>query len=412
MAVRHLLVAPLAALATTAAAQAQTSFGTSCAGASGVTPELAVVGAVQSGQPWTLEVTAAGGIGLGYLLVGFSNTSASVLGGVPLPLDLGGFFGDPLWSGCELTIDPSYLILPYTFDPNANGGTWSVDFQGFSSGSIYLQALNIDPDFATSLAGVSSGLFVTSSKQSVSGLIPIPPGTFEMGSNAPIGAPYFSSSNERPVRPVTISQPFWISSCEVTQAEYEALMGSNPSAHTGPDRPVERVSWFDAVAYCQALTAQAALLGSLPAGYEYRLPTEAEWEYACRAGTTREFNLGDELLCSDAWFSTTFHPTPGSTPCSNPSGTTDVATYSANAWSLHDMHGNVWEWCLDSFAPYSPGPQSDPFVTGVSGTRVLRGGTWNGASYLCRSAYRGLADPTTASSNMGFRVVLAPALVP
>jgi len=139
-----LLLAPLAALALPAVAAAQTSFGTSCAGASGVTPELSVTGVVQSGQPWTLEVTAPGGMGLGYLLVGFSNTSASALGGVPLPLDLGAYFGDPLWVGCELAIDPGYLILPYTFDPNASGGTWTQNVPGFDTGQLYLQALNVD----------------------------------------------------------------------------------------------------------------------------------------------------------------------------------------------------------------------------------------------------------------------------
>ncbi|QDU85604.1 Serine/threonine-protein kinase pkn1 [Planctomycetes bacterium Pla163] len=407
-----LLLVALAALALpTLPAQAQTSFGTSCAGASGVTPELSIIGPVQSGQPWTLEVTAPGGLGLGYLLVGFSNTSASALGGVPLPLDLGAFFADPLWGGCELAIDPSYQFLPYTFDPNANGGLWSKNFPGFDTGQLYLQALNIDADFTTRIAGVSQGMLVSSVSQFVPGMVPIAPGTFDMGSNAPSGAPYFGSSVEQPVHSVTISQPFWMGQHEVTQAEYEALMGSNPAFYLGANRPVERVTWFDAVAYCQALTAQESALGNVPAGYEYRLPTEAEWEYACRAGTTTEFNVGDELFCSDARFDATYHPTGNFSSCGNPPGTVDVGSYAPNAWGLFDMQGNVWEWCLDSFASYPAGPVTDPFVTGGS-LRVYRGGSWNGTSGNCRSADRDGTGPGFPGFDVGFRVVLAPVLVP
>ncbi|WP_419186257.1 formylglycine-generating enzyme family protein [Rohdeia mirabilis] len=405
------MLAALAALAlSTLPAQAQTTFGTSCAGASGVTPTLSVSGVVQSGQPWTLEVTAPGGIGFGYLLVGFSNTTASALGGVPLPFDLGTLFTDPLWSGCDLTIDPNFLTLPYTFDPNANGGLWTKNFQGFSGGQLYVQAINIDADFVTRIAGVSQGMIVGGGdSQLIPGMKLIPPGTFEMGSNAPGGDPYYGQAIEQPVHSVTISYPFWMGQREVTQAEYEALTGLNPSASVGPNRPVERVSWNEARAYCLSLTAFESAAGNLPAGYEYRLPTEAEWEYACRAGTTTEYNVGIALSCAQAFFQ--FPKTNQFPSCGNPSGTANVGSYAPNAWGLFDMHGNVHEWCLDSFTWYSAGDVTDPFVTGWA-DRVYRGGTWFNQASDCRSAARNGWSSTGLSNGIGFRVVLAPVLVP
>jgi formylglycine-generating enzyme required for sulfatase activity len=405
------ILAPLVLASTLFATgvHAQTLFGTSCAGASGVTPTLAVSGTVKSGQDWTLEVTAPGGIGFGYLLIGFSNTTASAFGGLPLPIDLGMFFADPLWSGCSLNVDPNYALQPYLFDPNTNGGLATFTFPGWDIGTVYMQAVNIDADFVTRIAGVSQGLAVR--RTAPAGMVRIEPGTFEMGSNAAGGTPYFNNSNQQPVHTVTISSPFWMGQHEVTQAEYQAVMGSNPSFFVGASRPVETVSWNDALAYCVALTAAESLAGNVPTGYEYRLSTEAEWEYACRAGTTTEFNLGAELLCPDARFSGTFHPTLTLTSCGNPNGTVDVGSYAPNAWGLYDMHGNVLEWCLDSYATYSAAPVTDPFVTGIA-SRVLRGGNWGRNSNLCRSAVRDGGNPGGAVSSIGFRVVLAPVLVP
>jgi formylglycine-generating enzyme required for sulfatase activity len=399
----------LVASAFTSTLEAQTLFGSGCAGASGVTPTLAVNGTVKSGSTWTLEVTAPGGIGLGYLAIGFSNTTASAFGGLPLPLDLGGFFGDPLWSGCSLHVDPSYALQLYAFDPNSNGGLSTFTFPGFDFGVVYIQAVNIDADFVTRIAGVSQGLAVR--RTAPAGMVAIAPGTFTMGSNAPGGAPYFDGSNNNLEHSVTISYPFWMAEHEVTQAEYSALMGNNPSLYVGPNRPVERVSWNTARAFCTALTVQETLAGNVPAGYEYRLPTEAEWEYACRAGTTTEFNVGAALLCGDAWFSETYHPTNSIVSCRNLTGTLDVGSYAPNAWGLYDMHGNVWEWCLDSFLNYSAVPVTDPFISGAPG-RVHRGGGWSGRSDDCQSARRRSTSPDNAFSYFGFRVVLAPALVP
>jgi formylglycine-generating enzyme required for sulfatase activity len=388
-------------------ADAQTQFGTSCAGASGVTPTLAVSGVVKSGQNWTLEVTAPGGIGLGYLAIGFSNTSASAFGGLPLPLDLGGFFGDPLWSGCSLNVDPSYALAPYFFDPNNNGGLATFTFPGFDFGTVHMQAVNIDADFATRIAGVSQGLAVR--RTAPVGMVAIAPGTFSMGSNAAGSAPYFGPIG--PVHTVTLSAPFWMGEREVTQAEFEAVMGFVPSAFLGASLPVENVTWFDAWAYCSALTALETLAGNVPAGYEYRLPTEAEWEYACRAGTTTEFNTGADLLCADARISSTYHPANVLTSCSSPSGTAIGGGYAPNAWGLYDMHGNVTEWCLDTFANYDAAPATNPVVTGGA-FRVVRGGSWLTNSVNCRSAYRSSIAPSNISPTIGFRVVLAPIVTP
>jgi formylglycine-generating enzyme required for sulfatase activity len=386
-------------------ADAQAVFGTGCAGASGVTPTLAVSGVVKSGQNWTLEVTAPGGIGLGYLAIGFSNTSASAFGGLPLPLDLGGFFGDPLWNGCSLNVDTTYALQPYTFDPNLNGGVATFTFPGWSFGTVYIQAINIDADFVTRIAGVSRGVEVRSLPN---GMVAIAPGTFSMGSDAASGAPYFDGQLDNVVHTVTLSYPFWMSEHEVTQARYELLMGFNPSISGTPNHPVDHVSWSDARLYCALLTFVETIAGNVPVGYEYRLPTEAEWEYACRAGTTTEFNVGDGLLCSDARFSSTYHPTQ--THCGQ-TGTVEVGSYAPNAWGLHDMHGNVSEWCLDSYHSYDAAPVTDPFVS-LGSLRAIRGGGRQDPSYRCRSAYRAANGPNVMGISYGFRVVLGPVLVP
>ena len=238
-------------------------------------------------------------------------------------------------------------------------------------------------------------------------MVAIAPGTFQMGSTA-------GNSNEQPVHQVTLSAPFWMGKHEVTQAQYQAVVGSNPSYFQGasapnaPQRPVETVSWNDAVAYCQALTATEQAAGRVPAGYQYRLPTEAEWEYCCRAGTTTEWHTGTTLSTSQANFqgalaNATY--TAGQTAV--------VGSYAPNAFGLHDMHGNVWEWCLDSLATYAPGPVTDPFVTGGA-NRVIRGGSWGSflTAAFCRSAIRYYYTPGYTNNFIGFRVVLAPVLVP
>jgi formylglycine-generating enzyme required for sulfatase activity len=139
----------------------------------------------------------------------------------------------------------------------------------------------------------------------------------------------------------------------------------------------------------------------VPPGYQYRLPTEAEWEYCCRAGAATEWNAGTSLSTSQA----NFQGALGQSAV--------VGSYAPNAFGLHDMHGNVWEWCIDSYAAYTPGPVTDPFVTGGA-NRVFRGGSWVSGltAFYCRSAIRYFNSPGSTSFLVGFRVVLAPVLVP
>lgn len=273
---------------------------------------------------------------------------------------------------------------------------------GSVSGVVSLAAaLPVDAGFVTTLLQGSAS-FVCD-KLPVPEMVSIAAGTFQMGSTASFP---LASVAEGPVHAVTITQPFWMGKFEVTQAEYRAAMGNVPSAFLGANRPVETVSWSQALAYCAALTAQEAAAGRLPAGYEYRLPTEAEWEYCCRAGTTTEWNVGASLACSQANF---YDENTGSFCVQE---TADVGSYAANGWGLHDMHGNVYEWCLDSWdgsANYPASAVADPFVT--SGFyRVFRGGSWFYYSTYCRSAHRSGFFPEFTYHFLGFRVVCAPVL--
>lgn len=232
------------------------------------------------------------------------------------------------------------------------------------------------------------------------GMAWIEPGTFILGS--PESDPD-SFADERPQTAVTLTKGFWMGVHEVTQAEYLAVTGSNPSFFTGDlNRPVEQVSWNSAVAYCALLTASERAAGHIPADWGYRLPTEAEWEYACRAGArTARFGYGDDMsftaLTNYAWY----HDNSGQT-------THPVEQKLANPWGLMDMHGNVEEWCNDWYAKYPGGSVTDPTGPDHGIWRVFRGGSWTGGSRGCRSARRdndGLPDLT--DRRIGFRVVLS-----
>ncbi len=273
---------------------------------------------------------------------------------------------------------------------------------------LYAQGWFRDPG-AAKQTNLSDGLrFVLS--DGPPRMVPIPAGTFQMGSDAPSGPPYLVTPDEQPSHLVTISYRYWMSETEVTQAQYVELMGTNPSQFPGASNPVELVSWIEAQAYCAALTAQQSALGNVPPGHEYRLPTEAEWEYACRAGTTTEFNVGADLFCSQAKFQYSLHSNSACFQWGGPGASTaPVKSHAPNVWGLYDMHGNVAEWCLDSFALYSPGAVTDPFISG-NGQRVFRGGGWMTLSGYCRSAYRGYNS--LPLMDVGFRVVLAPILGP
>ena len=210
-------------------------------------------------------------------------------------------------------------------------------------------------------------------------LVLIPPGEFMMGSD----------------HQVRLTQAFYLGVSEVTQGQYLQVMGSNPSRFSGDDRlPVDAVSWEDASEFCRKLSALAEEKG---AGRSYRLPTEAEWEYACRAGSTTEFCFGEEeeQLVDYAWYSSNSenktHPVCGKQP---------------NTWGLYDMCGNLCEWCLDWYGAgyYRQSPTDDPPGPSTGSFRVHRGGGWSSPAVLCRSAHRCNSSPSARDTFMGFRV--------
>ncbi|WP_448570798.1 SAV_2336 N-terminal domain-related protein, partial [Trichothermofontia sp.] len=235
-------------------------------------------------------------------------------------------------------------------------------------------------------------------------MVLIPGGTFDMGSRDDKGR----SDDEGPQHPVTVPQ-FFLGQYAVTQAQYEAVMGSNPATRyneerfVSPNRPVVGVSWHDAIAFCQRLSKQT--------GKDYRLPSEAEWEYACRAGTTTPFHFGETISSEVANY---VDNTYGE-------GTTgryrerliDVGSLGyANAFGLYDMHGNVWEWCVDHWHNDYRGAPDDGsawLTNDDNARRLLRGGSWNDFPRLCRSAYRTNGLPATPAYHVGFRVACSAA---
>ncbi|MBR6059322.1 MAG: SUMF1/EgtB/PvdO family nonheme iron enzyme [Victivallales bacterium] len=234
-------------------------------------------------------------------------------------------------------------------------------------------------------------------------LVKIAAGSFMMGS--PLSEE--GRFDEEKQHKVTLTKDFWLGRCPVTQGQYEAVMGNNPSYFKkGGDYPVETVSWHDAMAFCKKVTEQERGAGRLPAGYEFTLPTEAQWEYACRAGTSTPFSFGSTLNGDKA-------NCDGNYPYGMGKGkylacTTAVGGYAPNAWGLYDMHGNVWEWCLDWYGAYPDGNATDPKGPTTGSRRVLRGGSWDDIARRCRSAYRCIIDPSHCDYYVGFRLALAP----
>jgi formylglycine-generating enzyme required for sulfatase activity len=226
-----------------------------------------------------------------------------------------------------------------------------------------------------------------------------PAGTFTMGSPA---SEEGRSDAEDQVK-VTLTQPFWLARTELTQAQWQALMGSNPSNFKGDDLPVESVSAEDADAFIAKLNEKVPL-----EGWKWVLPTEAQWEYACRAGTAPPFSFGSTLNGKEANCDGTF---PYGTPTKGPylEKTTPAGTYSPNAWGLYDMHGNVYEWCRDSWDGSSKLPGgTNPLGTTVS-SRVLRGGSWFASARRCRSALRIGTLVSDRCTDLGFRPAAVPA---
>jgi len=242
-------------------------------------------------------------------------------------------------------------------------------------------------------------------------LVWIAPGRFTMGSPA---SEKDRDTDEGPQTRVTLTEGYWLGKYEVTQGEYEAVMGSNPSWYKGARLPVEAVSWTEAVEFCRKLTERERNSGKLPAGYEYRLPTEAQWEYACRAGTTTRFSGGDadSRLWDLGWYidnsGNQARQRPDTWKVNNDSQTHPVGQKRPNVWGLYDMHGNVLEWCSDWAGDYPGGSVTDPTGASSGSDRVRRGGSWLDAAGSCRSARRDWGSPQSSNNDMGFRAALAP----
>jgi formylglycine-generating enzyme required for sulfatase activity len=210
----------------------------------------------------------------------------------------------------------------------------------------------------------------------------ISPGTFLMGSHD-------GEAREQPIHQVTISHPFYLGKYAVTNGQWEAVMGTNPSRFIGDLTPIANVSWEDAQEFIQRLNAKEG-------GALYRLPTEAEWEYACRAGSPTAYSFGDDpaQLGAYGWY------------LNNSDGkTSPVGQRTPNAWGLYDVHGNVFEWVQDWYGKYAREPVTDPHGPASGSHRVLRGGSWNADAGRCRSAYRRYTTPSDRFDNLGFRLL-------
>ena len=204
--------------------------------------------------------------------------------------------------------------------------------------------------------------------------------------------------------PVTITRDYWIGKYEVTQGEFAAVLGRNPSHFRGDlNRPVEKLSFFDASNYCATITLREREAGRLPAGYEYRLPSEGVWEYACRAGATNLYGFGDDASVAEqfAW-----------TAENSDAATHPVGLKRPNAWGLFDTHGNVWEWCSDWFEPYPAAPLTDPVGPATSKFKLFKGGGWNQDLEYGRASSRFMMSPSNGIHFVGFRLALGRPLPP
>jgi formylglycine-generating enzyme required for sulfatase activity len=264
-----------------------------------------------------------------------------------------------------LSILPPTLLANF---PSSLSGTWKPAI-----------SLRLPPESVANLPLFTNSIGMT--------LKAVPQGTFIMGGN--------SENEGKPVHQVTLSKSFLIGTHEVSQEQYERVMGVNPSAFKSPRNPVENVSWENAMDFCSQLSASPS---EKSAGRVYRLPSEAEWEYACRAGTTTKYSFGDLNNSSQyCWHS------------GNSGGrASPVGQKLPNPWGLYDMHGNVWEWCLDGNGAYPAESVTDPVGPKSETDHIYRGGSWRHGSDLCSSAIRGYLAPNAKEGNRGFRVCCIP----
>jgi len=217
------------------------------------------------------------------------------------------------------------------------------------------------------------------------------PGAFMMGS--PAGEKGRKGNETQ--HEVTLTKGFYLGKYEVTQEQWEKVKGSNPSKFKGATLPVETVKWDEVIQFCQQLTQMEKAAGRLPEGWVYTLPTEAQWEYACRAGTTTAYSFGDTITPKQANYDE-----------GKVGKTTSVGTYPVNAWGFHDLHGNVSELCSDYYGDYPDGSVSDPVGPSVGSLRVYRGGGWNRNGRYLRSTYRYRNTPDSRNVTLGFRLSL------
>ncbi|MDR1148532.1 MAG: formylglycine-generating enzyme family protein [Spirochaetaceae bacterium] len=241
-------------------------------------------------------------------------------------------------------------------------------------------------------------------------------GIFTMGS--PASEP--ERGTDETQHRVTVGD-FYIAKSSVTQREYSRLMGNNPSEFKGDNLPVENVTWFDAVRFCNALSMREGLTPAYTISGEavtwnrnangYRLPTEAEWEYACRAGTTTPFNIGNNITDKEANCYNNYgynNNSSGRVTGGYRGRTTPINSYTANNWGLFDMHGNAADWCWDWYGEYGANAKTNPTGPAAGTLRVNRGGGWNDFPKHIRSAYRAATPPGNYSFNLGFRLARTP----
>jgi formylglycine-generating enzyme required for sulfatase activity len=230
--------------------------------------------------------------------------------------------------------------------------------------------------------------------------IPITPGQGKFPASFVMGSDKDGPVSEQPAHKVTLKKPFALAKYEVTQELYQAVTGQNPSRWKGPRNSVEKVSFNEAVAFCRKVTQELRRLGLLSKGEVIRLPSEAEWEYVCRAGTTTAYSFGDDAgeLTQYGWFT-------GNAKGNDP----PVGAKKPNPWGFYDLHGYVWEWCADAWHENYEGAPADgsPWLADVAKERVIRGGAWTERAERCRSAARSRAPAETRSDAIGFRCARA-----
>ncbi len=296
---------------------------------------------------------------------------------------------------------------------NGTPGAWYSLLAAPSVNGPWVEATNSPSPFTLTDAIVGKARFYRTIAM-FPNFVWCPPGTFLIGSP---NNEQDRFADEGPQTVVTLTHGFYLAKYLVTQQDYQALTGTNPAYFQGDlSRPVEQVSWSNAWQYCKTLTTQKQAAGQLPTNLVVRPPTEAEWEYACRAGTTTRFSWGDDttysVLGGFGWyFNNSYYtePPPGTSWHGPWYFTTHaVGQKFPNPWGLYDMNGDVLEWCQDWYGPYQGGSATDPIGPVAGPYRVFRGGNWFTTGAYCRSASRGGGNyPDNFVGGIGFRPVLA-----